>query len=177
MPALAALSVPTWQSLMTQRLNLAPSRDVVALCAAAATTGVAKPAMPALISIRRVREVSSIDVLLCGWPRGILNAARRRARSSIGVSPFDIGADTGICADLTKFWGDRGLGVACTLDADASAPHQPGITIPSRPTWSPFRNYHARLAPRILSEGAVPCPLRVRRVGPVRCRRPPSGRF
>src|SRR5215813_13833333 len=78
MPALAALSVPTWQSLMTQRLNLAPSRDVVALCAAAAAAGVAKPAMPALISIRRVREVGSIDVLLCGWPRGILNAARRR---------------------------------------------------------------------------------------------------
>src|SRR5262245_11508617 len=81
LPALAALSVPTWQSLMTQRLNLAPSRDVVALCAAAATAGVAKPAMPALISIRRVREVGSIDVLLCGWPRGILNAARRRARA------------------------------------------------------------------------------------------------
>src|SRR5215469_16218964 len=80
MPALAALSVPTWQSLMTQRLNLAPSRDVVAFCAAAATAGVAKPAMPALISIRRVRKVGSIDVLLCGWPRGILNAARRRAR-------------------------------------------------------------------------------------------------
>src|SRR5262245_42118604 len=87
MPALAALSVPTWQSLMTQRLNLAPSRDVVALCAAA-TAGVAKPAMPALISIRRVREVGSIDVLLCGWPRGILNAARRRARRA-SFKPVD----------------------------------------------------------------------------------------
>src|SRR5262249_57136195 len=76
MPALAALSVPTWQSLMTQRLNLAPSRDVVALCAAAATAGVAKPAMPALISIRRGRGGGSIDVLLCGWARGILNAAK-----------------------------------------------------------------------------------------------------
>src|SRR5262245_710725 len=62
MPALAALSVPTWQSLMTQRLNVAPSRDVVALCAAATTAGAAKPAMPALISMRRVREVGSIDV-------------------------------------------------------------------------------------------------------------------
>src|SRR5215470_1870495 len=82
MPALAALSVPTWQSLMTQRLNLAPSRDVVALCAAA-TAGVAKPAMPALISIRRVREVGSIDVFLCGWPRGILNAAQAGAGARV----------------------------------------------------------------------------------------------
>src|SRR5262247_3619613 len=82
MPALAALSVPTWQSLMTQRLNLAPSRDVVALCAAAATAGVAKLAMPPLISIRRVREVGSIDVLLCGLAS---RHSQRRAKAGAGA--------------------------------------------------------------------------------------------
>src|SRR5262249_57378677 len=100
MPALAALSVPTWQSLMTQRLTLAPSRDVVALCAAATTAGVAKPAMPALISIRRVREVGSIDALLCGWPRRILNAARSRALARFLRSRLSIHRDDGAARHL-----------------------------------------------------------------------------
>src|ERR1700741_2178559 len=59
MPSLAALSVPTWQSLMTQRLNFPPSWRNSAGCAAAPITGVAKLAAAAVSSVRRVGDVSS----------------------------------------------------------------------------------------------------------------------
>src|SRR5215472_4199173 len=89
MPSLAALSVPTWQSLMTQRLNLPPSWRNSAGCAAAPITGVAKLAAAAVSSVRRVGDVSSSIALspLRSTPR----ADEMEAMLALPCAPSDKG--------------------------------------------------------------------------------------